>query len=73
MDFSLSAEQKQIRDMVAEFTDEEIKPRADEIDENDEFPQDLVDEMAELGLMGMPFPEEYGGAGLDYHSYAIGL
>ncbi|WP_276281698.1 acyl-CoA dehydrogenase [Halorussus caseinilyticus] len=73
MDFSLSAEQKQIRDMVAEFADEEIKPRADEIDETDEFPQDLVDEMAELGLMGMPFPEEYGGAGLDYHSYAIGL
>ncbi|WP_135826006.1 acyl-CoA dehydrogenase [Halorussus ruber] len=73
MDFSLSAEQKQIRDMVAEFADEEIKPRADEIDKNDEFPEDLVDEMAELGLMGMPFPEEYGGAGLDYHSYAIGL
>ncbi|UPV74176.1 acyl-CoA dehydrogenase [Halorussus limi] len=73
MDFSLSAEQKQIRDMVAEFTDEEIKPRAAEIDEADEFPQDLVDKMADLGLMGMPFPEEYGGAGLDYHSYAIGL
>ena len=73
MDFSLSAEQKQIRDMVAEFTDEEIEPRADEIDETDEFPRDLVDEMADLGLMGMPFPEEYGGAGLDYHSYAIGL
>ncbi|MFC4450425.1 acyl-CoA dehydrogenase [Halorussus aquaticus] len=73
MDFSLSAEQSQIRDMVAEFTDEEIKPRAAEIDENDEFPQDLVDQMADLGLMGMPFPEEYGGAGLDYHSYAIGL
>ncbi|WP_327052220.1 acyl-CoA dehydrogenase [Halomicrococcus gelatinilyticus] len=73
MDFSLSAEQKQIRDMVAEFADEEIKPRAAEIDETDEFPQDLVDQMADLGLMGMPFPEEYGGAGLDYHSYAIGL
>jgi alkylation response protein AidB-like acyl-CoA dehydrogenase len=73
MDFSLSAEQQQIRDMVAEFTDEEIKPRAAEIDENDEFPHDLVSEMADLGLMGMPFPEEYGGAGLDYHSYAIGL
>ncbi|MFC7045467.1 acyl-CoA dehydrogenase [Halobacteriaceae archaeon GCM10025711] len=73
MDFSLSAEQKQIRDMVAEFTDEEIKPRAAEIDETDEFPQDLVDQMAELGLMGMPFPEEYDGAGLDYHSYAIAL
>lgn len=73
MDFSLSAEQKQIREMVAQFTDEEIKPRAGEIDETDEFPADLVSEMGELGLMGMPFPEEYGGAGLDYHSYAIGL
>ncbi|WP_440006205.1 acyl-CoA dehydrogenase [Halomicrococcus sp. SG-WS-1] len=73
MDFSLSAEQKQIRNMVAEFADEEIKPRAAEIDESDEFPADLVDQMADLGLMGMPFPEEYGGAGLDYHSYAIGL
>jgi alkylation response protein AidB-like acyl-CoA dehydrogenase len=73
MDFSLSPEQKQIRDMVAEFADEEIAPRAAEIDETDEFPADLVAEMGKLGLMGMPFPEEYGGAGLDYHSYAIGL
>src|SRR6056297_3727210 len=73
MDFSLSAEQKQIRDMVAEFADEEIKPRAAEIDETDEFPADLVDQMGDLGLMGMPFPEEYGGAGLDYHAYAIGI
>lgn len=73
MDFSLSPEQKQIREMVAEFVDEEIKPRASEIDETDEFPHDLVHEMGELGLMGMPFPEEYGGAGLDYHSYALGL
>ena len=73
MDFSRSAEQEQIAEMVTEFVDEEIKPRAAEIDHEDEFPHDLVDEMAELGLMGMPFPEEYGGAGLDYHSYAIGL
>ncbi|WP_410765057.1 acyl-CoA dehydrogenase [Haloferax sp. DFSO60] len=73
MDFSLTAEQKQIRDMVADFVDEEVKPRAAEIDETDEFPADLIEEMGELGLMGMPFPEEYGGAGLDYHSYAIGL
>ncbi|WP_058365852.1 acyl-CoA dehydrogenase [Haloparvum sedimenti] len=73
MDFALSAEQKQIRDTVAEFVDEEVKPRAAEIDEEDEFPADLVDQMADLGLMGMPFPVEYGGAGLDYHSYAIGL
>jgi alkylation response protein AidB-like acyl-CoA dehydrogenase len=73
MDFSLSQEQSQIRDMVAEFADEEIAPRAGEIDENDEFPDDLIDEMAQLGLMGMPIDEEYGGAGLDYHSYAIGI
>jgi len=73
MDFGLSPEQQQIRDMVSEFVDEEIVPVADEIDHDDEFPSDLIDEMAKLGLMGMPFPEEYGGAGLDYHSYAIGL
>jgi alkylation response protein AidB-like acyl-CoA dehydrogenase len=73
MEFSLSTEQKQIRDTVAEFVDEEVVPRASEIDKEDEFPRDLVDEMSELGLMGMPFPEEWGGAGLDYHSYAIGV
>ena len=73
MDFSLSTEQKQIRDMVAEFVDEEVKPVASDIDKADEFRADLVEEMGQLGLMGMPFPEEYGGAGLDYHSYAIGL
>ena len=73
MDFSLTPEQRQIRDMVAEFVDEEVVPRAADIDESDEFPADLVGEMGELGLLGMPFPEEYGGAGLDYHAYAIGL
>ncbi len=73
MDFSLSDEQRQIEEMVAEFVDEEVIPRASEIDRDDEFPRDLVDEMSDLGLMGMPFPEEYDGAGLDYHSYAIAL
>ncbi|GGL59939.1 acyl-CoA dehydrogenase [Halocalculus aciditolerans] len=73
MDFSLSAEQRQIQEMVSEFVDEEVKPRAAEIDETDEFPRDLVDDLGELGLMGMPFPEEYDGAGLDYHSYALAL
>jgi len=73
MEFGLSQEQRQIRDTVAEFVDEEVVPRAAEIDETDEFPRDLIEEMSELGLMGMPFPEEYGGAGLDYHSYALAL
>ncbi|MCL9813083.1 acyl-CoA dehydrogenase [Natranaeroarchaeum aerophilus] len=73
MDFTLSTEQRQIDEMVTEFVDEEVVPRAGEIDETDEFPRDLLDEMADLGLLGMPFPEEYGGAGLDYHSYALAL
>ncbi|MGB9932283.1 acyl-CoA dehydrogenase [Haloarcula amylolytica] len=73
MDFSPTQEQRQIQEMVAEFVDEEVKPRAAEIDETDEFPWDLVEEMADLGLMGMPIPEEYGGAELDYHSYAMAL
>jgi len=73
MNFAPTQEQRQIREMVAEFVDEEVVPRAAEIDEEDEFPDDLVDQMAELGLMGMPIPEEYGGAGLNYHAYAMAL
>ncbi|AGN02955.1 acyl-CoA dehydrogenase [Salinarchaeum sp. Harcht-Bsk1] len=73
MDFRLNQEQRQIRDAVAEFVDEEVVPRASEIDSEDEFPADLVDQIGDLGIMGAPFPEEYGGAGLDYHSYAIAL
>ena len=73
MDFTLSTEHRQIKEMVSEFTDEEIKPQAAEIDKEDEFPEELIAEMADLGLMGMPIPEEYGGAGLDYHSYATAL
>ncbi|WP_254822123.1 acyl-CoA dehydrogenase [Haloglomus halophilum] len=73
MDLSLTPEQKQIKEMVADFVDEEVVPRASEIDNEDEFPWDLVEEMGELGLMGAPFPEEYGGAGLDYHAYPIAL
>jgi alkylation response protein AidB-like acyl-CoA dehydrogenase len=73
MDLSLSAEQRQIRDTVAQFVDDEVVPRAAEIDADDEFPADLVAEMGDLGLMGMPFPEAYDGAGLDYHAYALGL
>ena len=73
MDFSRSTEHRQIQEMVAEFADDVIAPRAAELDRTDEFPWDLVDEMAELGLMGMPFPTAVGGAGLDYHAYASAL
>jgi len=73
MDFSPTAEQAQIADMVGEFVDEEVVPRAGEIDETDEVPWDLLDQMADLGLLGMPIDEDYGGAGLDYHAYADAL
>jgi alkylation response protein AidB-like acyl-CoA dehydrogenase len=73
MDFALSPEQRQIRDTVSSFVDEEVVPRAGEIDRTDEFPADLVADLGDLGFMGMPFPEEYEGAGLDYVSYALAL
>ena len=73
MDFALTQEQRQIRNTVAAFVDAEVVPRAAEIDGTDEFPRDLIDEMADLGLMGMPIPEEYGGADLDYHAYPEAL
>ena len=73
MDFSLDNEARQIREVVAEFVDEEVVPVAGDIDHDDEFPWDLVEQLAELDLMGMPFPEEYGGADLDYHAYPAAL
>ncbi len=73
MDFAPTAEQRQIREMVAGFVDEAVVPRAGDIDAADEFPRDLVNRMADLDLLGMPIPEAYGGAGLDYHSYVMAL
>ena len=66
MDFALNEEQTMIRDMCREFAEEEIKPRAEEMDRTGEFPYDIVRKMADLGLLGLPFPEEYGGAGADF-------
>ena len=73
MDFTLSAEQEMIRNLCREFAEEEIKPRAEEMDRTSAFPYDLVRKMGELGLLGLPFPEEYGGAGADFLSYCIAL
>ncbi len=71
MDFGLSDEQRMLRDMVREFAEKEIKPRAAEIDRTDEFPWDLWRRMAELGLLGMTLPPEYGGTGMDTVCWAI--
>ena len=73
MNFDLTDEQRAIQATVAEFARERVAPRAEEMDRNEAFPYDLVAEMADLGLMGLPFPEEYGGAGADTVSYALAI
>jgi short/branched chain acyl-CoA dehydrogenase len=73
MDFTLNDEQQMVRDMCREFAEEEIKPHAEELDHTSAFPYEIVRKMAELGLLGLPFPEEYGGAGADFLAYCIAL
>jgi len=73
VDFRLTEEQKMIRDMVREFAREEIAPVAAIYDESGEFPMDIVRKMAELNLLGLVIPEQYGGAGTDTVSYALAI
>src|SRR5579872_523255 len=73
MDFDLTEEQRAIQGLCRDFARDEVAPRAEEMDRNEEFPYELVRKMAELGLMGLPFPEEYGGAGGDTVSYALAV
>ncbi|HEY8284518.1 MAG TPA: acyl-CoA dehydrogenase family protein [Chloroflexota bacterium] len=73
MNFDLTDEQRLIQTTVREFAQAEVAPRAEEMDRTHQFPYDLVAKMAELGLMGLPFPEQYGGAGGDTVSYAIAV
>lgn len=67
----LNLEYKEIRDMVSKFTDAEVAPIAASIDEHGEIPKQLIQKLFENGFMGSYIPEEYGGAGMDYMSYAI--
>src|SRR3982750_3244572 len=69
MDFELSEEQQQVKASVREFAEGEIAPHVMEWDEAQHFPVELLPKLAELGLMGVIFPEEYGGAGLGYVEY----
>src|SRR5438105_856164 len=69
MDFRLTDEQQQIRDMVREFGESEIKPHIAEWDEAQHFPIEVFRKAGELGLLGVIFPEEYGGASLSYIDY----
>ncbi len=71
MDFELSEDQKAVQRMVREFAEQEIAPVARELDEREEFPAQIVAKLSELGLMGILFPKEYGGADMDYIAYAL--
>ena len=73
MDLDLSPEHELVRDTVRDFARERVAPVAEELDREGRFPYELVAELAELGLMGIPIPEEYGGAGGDTLSYAIAI
>jgi short/branched chain acyl-CoA dehydrogenase len=73
VNFDLSPEHELVRRTVREFAESRIAPVAAELDREHRFPYDLVAELADLGLMGMPVPEEYGGAGADTLSYAIAV
>jgi short-chain 2-methylacyl-CoA dehydrogenase len=73
VNFDLSQEQELVRRTVREFAESRIAPVAEELDREHRFPYDLVSELAELGLMGMTIPEEYGGGGADTVSYAIAV
>ncbi|MGH2931826.1 MAG: acyl-CoA dehydrogenase family protein [Gaiellaceae bacterium] len=73
MNFDLSPEHQLIQSTVRDFAEAKVAPVAEELDREHRFPYELVTEMAELGLMGMPIPEEYSGGGTDTLSYAIAV
>ena len=73
MDFLLDQEHLQIRQLVRDFAEKEVAPGAAQRDEDEHFDRSLFDKMAELGLAGIPWPEEYGGAGMDYLAYVIAV
>ncbi|MET0957490.1 MAG: acyl-CoA dehydrogenase family protein, partial [Solirubrobacterales bacterium] len=73
MDFQLSDEQRLLRDTVRDFARNEVAPAAEELDRTKSFPYDLVAKMGELDLMGIPFPERYGGGGGDSLAYALAV
>ena len=70
MEFELNEEQQQIKQTIREFAEAELKPHVTEWDESQHFPVELRPKFAELGVMGVLFPEEYGGAGMGYVEYA---
>ena len=73
MYFKTTQTQEEFRQKIRKFAEEEVKPYAIMLDKNNEFPTEAVKKLGELGLMGIPYPAAYGGAGLDVLSYAIAV
>ena len=73
MDFDLTDEQQAIRRLARDFAEGEVKPVAEELDREKRFPYEIVAKLGELGLMGIPYPEQYGGGGADNLSYALAI
>jgi alkylation response protein AidB-like acyl-CoA dehydrogenase len=73
MDLQLTSEQEMIRDMVRDFAITEIKPQISQFEESGDFPSKIITKMADLGLLGMTIPEQYGGTALDMISYVLAI
>lgn len=73
MNFELTKTQQLFQQMIREFAEKEVKPLAADVDDQERFPRETVEKMAKLGLMGIAFPKEYGGAGGDEIMYTIAV
>lgn len=73
MDLRFTEEQEMMRKMVREFAQTEIPPFISMMEEEERFPREIINQMAELGILGVPIPEQYGGAGMDFTSYIIAI
>jgi short/branched chain acyl-CoA dehydrogenase len=73
MNFDLPEETEEFRKTIREFADEVVRPQAESFDEREEFPLEIVKQMGELGLFGLPFPEEYGGSGADFLTLCVAI
>jgi short-chain 2-methylacyl-CoA dehydrogenase len=73
MEFELTDEQREVRRLVRDFAEQEVRPLAEELDRDKRFPYEIVRALGDLGLMGIPYPHEYGGGGADTISYALAI
>ena len=71
MDFTLSKKHEMARTLFKEFAETEVKPLAQEVDEEERFPMETVEKMAKAGFLGIPIPKQYGGQGCDILTYAM--